>query len=89
MPIVFSDVIWKGLRCTAAIEGAFSGVFDIRKQAGDASSSVVVSEKAFKENGTASVVVENEELAGQQAFAVLLDANGTLVAQRATIIGEG
>ena len=90
VPIVFSDIGWKGLRCTAAIEGVFSGiVLDIRKQAGDASSSVVVSQKAFKENGTASVVVENEELAGQPVFAVLLDAKGTLVAQRETIIGEG
>lgn len=90
----FTDIAWKGMRCyievSGAIERQFSGLsLDIRTQAGDAASSVVVSVKPLKDNGTASVVVENEELEKQAAILVLLDANGDLVAQVDTVIGGG
>jgi hypothetical protein len=64
-------------------------VLDIRTQAGDPASSVVVSVKPLKDNGTASVVVENEELQGRAAFLVLLSASGELVAEANTVIGGG
>jgi hypothetical protein len=86
--VVFTDVDWKGLRCTVAVDGPATGLsLDVRTQPGNALSSVVVSIKPFKRNGTASVVVENEELEGQAATLVLLDANGKLVRQEATVIG--
>jgi len=89
-PHVVTDVVWKGLRCTVAVEGNFSGLsLDIRIQAGDSHSSVVVGIKPLKDNGTASVVVENEELEGHAATLVLLDNGGALVAQGATVIGGG
>jgi tRNA1(Val) A37 N6-methylase TrmN6 len=73
-----------------AVEGEFSGLsLDIRTQPGNASSSVIVSSKALKENGTASVVVENEELEGTLAALVLIDDKGNLVAQVETEIGGG
>lgn len=88
--IEFTDIVWKGLRCTVAVGGNFSGLsLDVRTQAGDSLSSVVVGVKPLKDNGTASVVVENEELEGHNASLVLLDANGALVAQVATVIGGG
>ncbi len=59
-------MVWKGLRCTVAVDGNFSGLsLDVRTQAGDALSSVVVGIKPIKDNGTASVVVENEEFEGR------------------------
>ena len=88
--VTFTDVVWKGLRCTVAVEGNFPQLsLDIRGQAGDPSSSVVVGAKQFKENGTASVVVEDEGLEGKKATVVLLDAHGALIAQIATVIGRG
>jgi hypothetical protein len=88
--VEFTDVVWKGLRCTVAVDGSFSGLsLDIRIQAGDSLSSVVLGVKPLKDNGTASVVVENEELEGHEATLVLLDENGALVAQIATVIGGG
>jgi len=85
-----TDIVWKGLRCTIVVEGQGAGLsVDIRTQPGDASSSVVVSAKAIKENGTASVVVENEELEGTDATLVIINTNGELVAQIATVIGGG
>ena len=83
-----TDIAWKGLRCTIAVDGYFAGLsLDIRQQPGDALSSVVVGMKSLKDNGTASVVVENEELEGKKAFIVLVDAEGSLVAQLDTVIG--
>ena len=85
-----TDIAWKGLRCTVAVEGHFSSfTLDIRTQAGNAASSVVVSVKQFKDNGTASVVVEDEELQGCEAFLVILSATGELMAESKTVIGGG
>ena len=98
--IEVTDVVWKGLRCTVAVDlpaastaqaGAdFTGLsLDVRTQAGLSSSSVVVGIKPLKDNGTASVVVEDEDMEGRDAMVVLIDANGALVAQIATVIGGG
>ncbi|MHC1725670.1 MAG: BREX-1 system phosphatase PglZ type B [Syntrophobacteraceae bacterium] len=84
------DVVWKGLRCTVAAEGEFSGlVLDIRTEPGNALSSIGVSTKPFKENGTATVIVEDESLAGSPATLVLMDQKGELVAQSETTVGGG
>jgi hypothetical protein len=83
-------VVWKGLRCTVAVDGDFSGLsLDVRRQAGNSSSSVVLGVKPLKDNGTASVVVEDEDMEGIEATVVLIDLNGSLVAQVATVIGGG
>lgn len=88
--VEITDVDWKGLRCTVAVDGQFSGLsLDIRTQPGNATSSVIVSLKSLKDNGTASVVVEDEDLEGTRSTIVLLGANNTLVAQVETKIGGG
>jgi len=88
--IEITDVVWKGLRCKVAVDGDVSPLFlDVRKQAGNSSTSVVMSVKQIKDNGIGSVVVEDEELEGTDAAVVLLDADGELVAQVMTVIGGG
>ena len=88
--VEFTNVVWKALRCTVAVDGSFSGMsLDVRSQAGNPLTSVVVSAKRLKDNGTASVVVEDEDMEGHDATVVLIDPNGSLVAQIATKIGEG
>ena len=88
--IEITDIAWKGLRCTVAVDGEFAGLScDIRSYPGDPASTVVVSSKPLKENGTASLVVENEDLEGREAVLVLLDSSGKLVAEAKTIIGGG
>jgi len=85
-----TDIAWKGLRCTVGAEGQYDSLsLDIRTEAGDPASSVVVSVKPLKDNGTASVVVEDEELEGHAAFIVLLSSSGELVAEASTVIGGG
>ncbi len=88
--VEFTDVVWKGLRCYVTLDGEFSELLlDIRTQPGNSSSSVVVSIKPLKDNGTGSVVVENDGLEGSDATIVLLNSNGELVAQNDTVIGGG
>ena len=85
-----TDVVWKGLRCKIAVEGDFAALFfDIRMKAGNPDDSVVMNVKPINENGIGSVVVENEELEGNEASIVLLDKDGRLIAQEKTIIGGG
>ena len=88
--VEFTAVVWKGLRCTVAVDGNFSGLsLDVRSEAGNPLSSVVVGVKPLKDNGTASVVVEDEDLEGREATVVLTEPNGSLIAQVATAIGGG
>ena len=88
--VELTDVVWKRLRCTVAVDGNCSGLsLDVRTQAGLSSSSVVVSPKPLKDNGTASVVVEDEDMQGHAATVVLIDTNESLVAQIDTVIGGG
>jgi hypothetical protein len=83
-----TDLVWKGLRCTIAVEGDLSGLsFDIRTQPGNPDTSLTANSKSIKSNGTASVAVENEDLEGSYATVVLIDEDGGLVAQVATVIG--
>lgn len=86
--IEIADIVWKGMRCTVVVDGPVAGLSaDIRKHAGAAASSVAISAKELKENGTASLVVEDEDLEGTTAHLVLLDAGGGLVASMTTVIG--
>jgi hypothetical protein len=83
-----TDIVWKGLRCTVAVESVFEGLsLDIRTHPGSPSSSVVLSTKYINDNGTASVVIENEDLEGTAATVVLINQKGELVTQVDTIIG--
>jgi hypothetical protein len=86
--VEIDEAVWKGLRCIITVIGEFDGLsVDLRTQPGNPSSSVVLAVRPLKEDGKASVVVENEELGGTKAVIVLLDSNGELVAQLETIIG--
>lgn len=82
------DVGWKGQRLTVSIEPPLEAArADLRKAAGDRDSSVVVAIKPFNEKGMCSLIVEDEDLAGQPALLVVMDATGNLLAQRPVVIG--
>ncbi len=88
--VEITDIAWKGMRCKLAAEGSIEGLFmDIREQAGNPETSLVMSVKPVKEDGTASVVVEDESLEGTEAVVLLMDENGDLMAQVETVIGRG
>lgn len=79
---------WKGLRCSVVADGDFFGLsVDIRLEPGLASTSVVTEPKPFRDNGTTSVVVEDEDLDGKAASLLLLDVNNNVIYQMDTHIG--
>ena len=82
-----TNVAWKGLRCTVTVDGVFESLsLDIRTHPGDSATSVV-DVKALKKNGSASVVVENEDLEGSPSTIVIINQQNELVTQIKTIIG--
>jgi len=85
-----TDVKWSGLRCKVAVTGNFADLkLDIRLNAGEPESTVLLTVKNFNENGMVSVVVENEDLAGKAAVLTVLAADGNMVLQQSTVIGGG
>jgi hypothetical protein len=83
-----TDVVWKGLRCKVAVEGEISNIsLDIRSQAGNSSTSIVMNVKPIKESGIGSVVVDKEDFEGSEAFIVLINDKKDIIAQTRTIIG--
>ena len=86
--IAITDVAWKGLRCKVAIEGDGDGLsLDVRTHPGNSSTSVVMGAKPFKNSGTSSVVVEDEDMQGHKAAIVVIDSDDNLIAQKSTVIG--
>jgi hypothetical protein len=86
--VLIDDLVWKGLRCTLTVEGESDTLtLDLRRHAGDSSSSLALSPKPFKAGGKASVVVEDDDLEGDTAYAVVVNDTGQVVAQRSTTIG--
>jgi len=88
--VIFSEIVWKGLRCKVAVEGQHSELsVDVRLNAGDASTSVALAAKKLNSDGFASVLIDDEDLEGKQAAVVLIDQYGSLVLQVDAIIGGG
>jgi hypothetical protein len=83
-------LLWKGLRCTVTVSGSAGGIFmDIRTHAGDPASSLLQSPVSVREDGTASALVIADDREGEAAVVVLVNREGGLMAQRATVVGGG
>lgn len=86
--ISIADIEWRELRCIVTIEGQIRDLLvDIRREPGNAQSSVAFSVKEVKSNGTASLVIENEDLRGTSVTVVVLTNDGQFVAQKSTTVG--
>jgi hypothetical protein len=86
--IEITDAVWRGLRLTVAVDGQFDGAsLDIRSEAGNPLSTLVLSIKPLNESGKASVVVEDEDLTGIAATIVLINDRNEILAQTETVIG--
>lgn len=82
---------WKNLRLVALVEGGAGLRADLRKQAGDATTSWLASESRLRpvaENGSVSVLVEDDALLGQGGQFVLVNQQGEVVIKRTVVVGE-
>ncbi len=87
--VEIEEVSWKGMRCKVAINGYVAGLrLDIRTHAGNSATSLTMSDRPFKEDGTSSVVLKDDSLTDHEATIVVIDALGHLVGQRTTVIGQ-
>ena len=85
-----TDVSWVGQRCRVAVEPADPSVrVDLRTKPNAPDASIAGSVKAVDAEGRASLVVENEDLAGTVAVVVLIDNAGRVLARQPTTVGEG
>ena len=81
------DVTWAGLRCRVQIESAQSGLsVDLRTKVNDPGSSVS-RVRAVDSEGSASLLVADDELEGTPAAVVVLDTSRHVIVKQPTIIG--
>lgn len=87
--VSIEGITWRGLRCRVQATGPAGYLVDIRTKPADPGSSVVKEPKGLAADGTASLVVPDDELEGTAAVIVVLDDSSRVQAQRTTMIGEG
>lgn len=86
--VAIIDVVWRGLRCHVVVDTIIDDVaLDIRVQAPIAQTSVVARLKTFQNEDSASVIIEDDALEGQNAFVVLVDGAGNVLTELKTVIG--
>ena len=86
--IEIEPVAWRGLRCNIKVIGAASGLrADLRVRVGDASSSLSRGGREIGTDGAVALLVDDEDREGQAAVVVVVDADGSVRAQIATIVG--
>lgn len=82
------DVKWRGLRCHITVDPASKvSKVDLRSKVNNPASSLAASPKVSDSAGRASLVVENEDLAGTAAFVVVLDESGAVISKVQTVVG--
>lgn len=82
------EVAWAGLRARVAVTGTKPGwSADIRTVAGKADSTVVGGRRDLGDDGRATFPVEDDDLVGTAAFAVVVDADDSVIAEESVVIG--
>lgn len=83
-----SEVRWRRLRCDVTIEGSVAGAcVDVRTKGGDSSTTLASGGKELGTEGGVSLVVEDADREGEAALVVVVDADGTVLAQVSTVVG--
>jgi hypothetical protein len=86
--IQISSVKWVGLRCRIELTGEYSGCgIDIRTKPADTTTSLTRI-KSVAEDGTASLLVEDDKKIGETAAIVVIDAQGQVLKKQVVIIGS-
>jgi hypothetical protein len=85
--VKIEEVKWSRLRCYVQLDGASQEMeVDIRSKAGDPATSLVLEPRAPEADGSASLLVPDEEHEGTEAF-VVVTVGDSLRAQQLTIVG--
>ncbi|MGD0812546.1 MAG: BREX-1 system phosphatase PglZ type B [Verrucomicrobiota bacterium] len=82
---------WKNLRLVVHVEGGVGLCADLRKQAADPTTSWLTSESRLRpvaEDGSVSLLVEDDSLMGQGGQLVLVNPQGEIMLKRTVVVGE-
>ena len=80
---------WRGLALDVEFTGMPEGAkADLRTSAGDAGSSIAQRANVTGEQGRAFFLVDDEDLEGERAHLVVVGADGSLLLQRETTVGQ-
>lgn len=83
-----TDIGWRGQRVRVQVDPAETSLrVDLRTSPGSAATSIAVEPRAVESDGKASLLVENEDLAGSAVVVVVLDSRGRIVGKESTIVG--
>ena len=83
-----AGIAWKGLRCVVTLEGGSADMqIDLRIKPRDPASSLVTSPKSPSSDGAVSLLVPDDTREGEAAMAVVVSADGAILAQTATVVG--
>lgn len=87
-PVTIESVEWHRLRVRVRLAGALAGCsVDIRTKPGDAATSRIKDVKGMQSDGVVSLFVADPDDEGSAAHVVVLDMQGSVLAQRLTTIG--
>lgn len=82
------DVSWIGLRCRVTVAAAPGGALvDLRRSPGAPDSSIAMTAKAVEGADEGALLVPDDSLDGQGAYAVLLSDQGAILSQMSTRVG--
>ena len=82
-------VKWLGLLCRIEVAADVAGItVDLRGAAADPSTSIAETGKTTSGTGRVSLVVPDEDLAGEPVHLVLVAADGQILAQRPVVVGS-
>jgi hypothetical protein len=82
------SVTWAGLIARIQVRGSATGwSADIRRAAGDPETSIAGGSRMLNSDGKVALPIEDDDLIGREAIAVVMDDTGTLVAQQAVTVG--
>ncbi len=84
-----TSIKWRGLSLVVEFADLPDGAtVDLRHHAGDAGSSIATVARLTGGTGKVILLVEDDDLEGQQAQLVVVDANGSVLLQRETLVGQ-
>ena len=82
-----AEVSWGGFRCRLRVEPAHLGLsVDMRTEVNNADSSIT-GVRTVDAEGSTSLLVRDDDLEGEPAVVVVLDAGGNVLAKQAVIVG--
>lgn len=84
-----TNLRWRGLTLVVEFDGLPDGAkIDLRKAAGDAKSSIAEMGRVTGGHGKVILLVGDDDLEGQRAQLVIIGADGSLLIQRETTVGQ-